>query len=88
MSFLCVSCHPDLVSERRDYSDYLIAKVEEYKAKFGRLPESVSELGVQESETELAFYKREGDSGYIVWYGTMIGESAIYTSGSGKWVGR
>ena len=67
-------------SERQDYSEMLIEKVENFKRINNRLPKDISELGLIEKMDSPAFYQLETDSTYIVWYGLSVGESKVYKS--------
>src|SRR5258708_27181926 len=75
-----VSC----VQSKRALGNTIVAKIEEFKRGNGRLPSSLSEVGVKESES-CPCYCKTSDSGYIVWYGTTLGESDTYDSRTRKW---
>jgi hypothetical protein len=69
---------------KRDASNVVISKIEEFKRVKGRLPNSLSETGVEEEESCPCYCKTSNGS-YIVWYGTMLGESDTYDSETRKW---
>ena len=75
----------DFKSERQDYAEMLIEKVEIFKKNNNRLPKDVAELGITELMDSPAFYQVKSDSTYIVWYGLSVGESKIYRSSTKKW---
>ena len=79
--FGLISCQ----SENEKYADNIINKVEDFKKQNGRLPNEVSEIGLEEWENSLAFYQKKSDSTYVVWIGLGLGESKIYNSETGKW---
>ena len=72
-------------SERKEYAEMLIEKVEAYRGVNHQLPKDVSEIGLVEEMDSLAFYQKETDSTYIVWYGLGLGESKIYRSMTKTW---
>ena len=59
---------------KRALGNAVIKKVEEYRRAKGRLPSFLSEAGIEEDEG-CPCYCRTSDNGYIVWYGTTLGES-------------
>ncbi len=63
----------------------VVAKIEKFKKEKGRLPDSLSEIGVVETESGPIFYKKESETKYIVWFGQELGESATYDSDTKKW---
>ena len=68
-----------------EYSLQLIEQIEQYKKEKKKLPLNLDEIGIQEKENSPAFYEKESDSTYIIWYGTTLGESKTYYSKSQKW---
>jgi len=75
-----VGCH---YSERKA-SDRIVARLENFKKSNGRLPNALSEIGVDDNES-CPCYCKTGDNSYIVWYGTTLGESDTYDSRTKKW---
>jgi hypothetical protein len=71
---------------KRDASNVVISKIEEFKRVKGRLPNSLSETGAEEDESCPCYCKTNNGS-YIVWYGTTLGESDTYDSETKKWSG-
>src|SRR4051812_19789008 len=69
-------------SRLRKEGDLIVQKVEGFRAIQGRLPESLSEIGVEYSE--LNYDKRDKES-YVVWYGRRLGESTYYDSRKRVW---
>jgi len=72
-------------ASKRAIGDRVIAKVNEFRQQKGRLPSSLSEIGTDETESGPIYYERRGDTRYIVWYGTRLGESVTYDSDVGRW---
>ena len=50
----------------------IISRVETYRTTHGRLPETLDEIGVGDPDIRV-YYKKIGDSDYIVWFGTSLG---------------
>jgi len=63
----------------------IILAVESFQSRTGRLPETLADAGVGNPESLEVFYRKESDSTYIVWFGTVLGESATYESSTHKW---
>jgi len=63
----------------------VIAAVNSYQVQHGRLPESLSDVGIQDSDALGVYYRRESSGTYIVWFGTVLGESATYDSSTKNW---
>jgi hypothetical protein len=42
-------------------------------------------MGLEDSESGPVYYQKTTDSTYIVWFGTVLGESATYKSSTKKW---
>jgi hypothetical protein len=78
---MSTSCKNTLVQQ----GDELIEKVEKFKTERGRLPGSLSEIGITETEAGPLYYDKTDSSNYIIWFGTELGESKTYHSDSKKW---
>jgi hypothetical protein len=63
----------------------LVNKVELYKKNKGKLPASLSDLGIKETEEGPLYYQKRDSLGYKIWFGTSLGESETYYSDSKKW---
>ncbi|CAM1371628.1 conserved hypothetical protein [Tenacibaculum litopenaei] len=64
----------------------IISKIEIFKISNNRLPNSMSELGIKEEMMDLFYYeKNDITNSYLVWYGTILGESVTYDSTTKKW---
>lgn len=69
-----------------DEGNSLVKKIELYKKHEGKLPSSLTVIGVKELDTGPLFYQIEPDSlNYIIWFGSSLGESKTYHSDSKKW---
>jgi hypothetical protein len=65
--------------------DSLIHLIENYRLQTGKLPASLTELGVPETESGPLYYQRKNATIYEVWFGTSLGESRTYSSLTRKW---
>ncbi len=62
----------------------IVAKIENFKTSNGRLPESLSEIGVEETESGPWFYSMK-DGNYTVYYPLGFDESKTYDSSTREW---
>jgi hypothetical protein len=83
-SFFISSCC-GLVCEREKHAEMIIEKVEVYIQKTGRLPENVTEAGINDEQDTLSFYVKKSEDEYEIWYGLGLGTSRIYNSKTKKW---
>lgn len=63
----------------------IVDKVEEFKKTNKRLPDTLADLGIQETKIGSIYYEKLSKDHYIVWYGTVLGESTTYDSYIQKW---
>jgi hypothetical protein len=63
----------------------IIAKIESFKKENRRLPESLTEVGVEEKDEGPIYYERKSETKYVLWFGMELGESVTYDSESRKW---
>ena len=70
---------------RRAEADVVIAEIEAFQKANGRLPESLSELGIADSEEGPVYYQKEDSISYKIWYGTSLGEAKVFDSTSNSW---
>tara|TARA_B100001057_G_C22567650_1_gene839875 strand:- start:445 stop:759 length:315 start_codon:yes stop_codon:yes gene_type:complete len=75
----------DILCERQVHAELIIDKVEKFKQDKGRLPEDLTEIGLDGTQMHLSFYQLTSDTTYMVWYGLGVGESKIYRSKTKKW---
>jgi len=62
----------------------MVSRIETFRASHGRLPETLKEVGMDNSDLKV-FYRKVGDDEYSVWFGTTLGESEVYNSRTKKW---
>lgn len=65
--------------------DEIVKKVERFRESKGRLPNSLSEIGVEEKEEGPIYYDKKSETRYVVWFGTVLGESVKYDSDKREW---
>jgi hypothetical protein len=63
-----------------------VRQIEEFRQSHHRLPSSLSEIGIEDSEADPIYYNRVDDRNYCVWYGTTLGESVTYESTKRAWI--
>ena len=62
----------------------LVFRVEEFRVSHGRLPETLSDVGIDDADSRV-FYRKVSDDEYRVWFGISVGESETYNSRTKKW---
>jgi len=73
------------VQSRQIEGDEIVAKVEQFRVKKDRLPKSLSEIGMNETEEGPIYYKQLSETRFQVWYGSSLGESVTYDSDRKTW---
>jgi hypothetical protein len=63
----------------------LIGKIEEFRKNKGRIPDSLSEIGVEPKEEGPIYYEKINNAKYKLWFGTVLGESVTYDSDEKSW---
>ena len=74
--------HSDL---RKRQSIGIVAKVEDYRRAHGEVPDSLTSIGIRETESGPIYYRKENRQDYIVWYGTTVGHSRVFNSRNRTW---
>ena len=75
----------DYKEELKEKGNEIIAEVEAFKIKEGRLPNSLSELGYEERLDGPLNYIKEDSLNYTVYFGTTVGEGVYYHSDTKQW---
>ena len=65
--FLSSCC--DILCKRQNHAEMIIEKVEVYRKSKGKLPEKVTELGIDDKRDHLSYYKKKSEDEYEIWYG-------------------
>lgn len=63
----------------------IIEKVEAYRQEKGKLPENVTEVGIDDNQDHLSFYVKKSQDEYEIWYGLGLETSRSYNSKTKKW---
>lgn len=64
----------------------VIALVEKYKLEHGKLPATLSDIGLEDRMDAPIQYTTEDENDYLVWFSTAsVGESVTYSSKTKKW---
>ena len=70
---------------RKTIGNRVVREVAAFQRLHGHLPDSLFEIGEQESESGPVFYQKQKDGSFVVWYGLRVGESEVYDSKTGRW---
>ena len=63
----------------------IVARVEAFRTSHGRLPESLEDIGINDTDLEV-YYRKVSEEEYIIWFGKYsLGESETYNSRNKKW---
>lgn len=63
----------------------VIAAVDSFQSRHGQLPNTLADMGLPDSEAGPVYYRKTSESTYIVWFGTVLGESATYESATKRY---
>jgi len=80
-----LSCSGYRESKLKKEGAAIIEKIEMFKAKNSRLPESLADIGLKETERGPLYYRKTSDTSYEIWFGAELGESVTYNSQSKTW---
>jgi len=72
-------------AEKMAKGNEAVAQIEKFRNEKGRLPNSLSEAGIVETESGPIYYRKESESKYILWFGKELGESVVYNSETKQW---
>ena len=70
---------------KRSEGERVVRKIGQFRQSESRLPESLNEIGLPDSEEGPIYYKKLSENRYQVWYGTSLGESVTYDSERKSW---
>jgi hypothetical protein len=75
------------VDHGRSEGEAAIRKIEKFRQDNHRLPSSLREVGLPDSEEGPIYYKRIDNQNYCIWYEMRmtLGESVTYSSATKKW---
>lgn len=79
---ITVSCSSN---EKITKGNEIVSKIENFRKEKNRLPNSLTEIGIEETESGPVYYRKESESKYILWFGKELGESVTYDSETKQW---
>ena len=71
--------------DRFKLGDEAIGKIESFNKDHGRLPESLAEVGIKETEGGPVFYHKKSSSRFIVSFTTGFDDGYFYDSATKEW---
>jgi hypothetical protein len=83
--FSSLDCSGSRERKLKESGAAVIAKIENFRTENSKLPDTLSDVEVQDSEEGPFYYRKTGESSYEVWFGADLGESVTYDSKSHKW---
>jgi hypothetical protein len=64
----------------------LVSKIEYFRAEHNKLPNSLEDIGIEETDgLDVLYYSKKDSTHYIVWFGIDLGESVTYYSDTKTW---
>lgn len=82
---LCICILFSCTDKRQKNGEEIVSRIELYKKATGRLPNNLSDVGIEEKESGPIYYDKKSDTSYIVYYGLGLGESMVYNFQTKKW---
>ena len=65
VSFFLVNCNSN---EKFTQGNEVVSKIENFRKVKGRLPNSLTEIGIEETESGPIYYKKESETKYTLWF--------------------
>jgi hypothetical protein len=62
----------------------IVSRVEAFRTSHRRLPDTLHEIGIDDPDPRV-FYRKASDAEFVVWFGTLLGESETYNSRTKQW---
>lgn len=84
-TIICFAVSGCVSAEKIAKGNKAAAKIEKFRSEKKRLPDSLSEVGIAETESGPIYYRKESESKYILWFGKELGESVVYDSNTKQW---
>lgn len=63
----------------------LIEQIETFRNNYGRLPNTITEMGLQEPMNDGPYYRKENSKHYIIFFNIGFDETIIYSSRTKEW---
>ncbi|MCB9703291.1 MAG: hypothetical protein H6711_15455 [Myxococcales bacterium] len=82
---LLVACPTTREQHLTAEGNALIERIEAFRRVHHRLPDSLAELGIVETEEGPLYYQRLTVDDYTLHFGTALGDSRIYRSDRQTW---
>ncbi len=77
---VCLSCNTKIKA-----GNEIVNKIENFKKDKGKLPETLSEIGIEEKEEGPIYYRKKSETKFVLRFGTTLGESVTYNSNTKEW---
>lgn len=82
---LCLFTAACSFDKRVRQGNIVVDKVELFRSQKDKLPNSLDEIGVTETESGPIYYEKKSETGYILRFGKESSESVTYDSESKQW---
>jgi predicted PurR-regulated permease PerM len=83
--YIFIYIFPSREEKLIDHGNLIVKNIENFHSRTGRLPNSLVDLGIEETLEGPIFYEKLDSSKYILWFGTTLGESVTYHSDREIW---
>ena len=67
------------------HGNEIVRSIDAFRKREGKLPASLSEVGISDQDQDRYFFQSCTNGRYIVWFGTRLGKSMSYDSATHKW---
>ena len=73
--------------EMIEKGNLIVSKIENYRNKFGKVPDSLSVIGIKviDESNPPFYYQKEGKNAYSISFSNGVGESKIFYSDTQQW---
>jgi hypothetical protein len=85
ISALSISCSTSKRAQLEIEGNKIARKIEAYRETNKRLPDSLSDIGIDETLEGPIFYNKTDEGHYILWFGKELGESVTYDPVTKVW---
>jgi hypothetical protein len=78
---------PDSIVYSREikHGNEIVRSIDVFQKREGRLPSSLSEVGITDNDQERYFFQACAGGQYIIWFDTRLGKSMVYGSANHEW---
>ena len=74
-----------IYSREIKHGNEIVRTIDNFRVREGKLPASLSEVGIPDRDQDRYFYQPCTDGRFTVWFGTRLGKSMSYDSATHKW---